>query len=279
MAIRYPDLQGYYNTQVSHPGFPSDYATLHQGGRPYRLMVMSDSQDVILEQVGGGLVELLGQVHDPEVVDAILDPLWARHELEGTLLGLDEVTAAFAARPEDAAGEQALIATYRARQAEVERVLRPAQRASYAVVAIDTLPETPTTALHRRDLIAYDKADWARLSRIAAAYLEAGLDPLDSFAVRSHGYDAGLTSRETNWLESLFVDPVRLGDQGYANGRHRTEACRAAGATHIVVDTRSELPAAIRQTLLIRAGAPALSDLQAPPSELAPALPEQALSL
>lgn len=278
--MEYRSLDEYYAAQTAHPGFPSDSATLHHEGRPYRLMVLSDSHDIVLERVGGGWVQSLGSVEDPEVVDAILDQLWARHELAGTQLGLTEAVTALKGRPQDAAGEQALVALYRERQEQAHQLLKEARRDSYAVVPLSSLPPTRADALHRRDQVDYAGAGWQRLSRIAVAYLEAGHDPLDSFAVRSFGFDAGLSTTEANWLESLFVDPVRLGDQGYANGRHRTEACRAAGVTHLVVDTRSQMAAAIKRSLLVRSGAPLLPDIHEPaPEPAAPRLAEPGLAL
>jgi len=271
----YWNLDEYYSSREAHPGFPADYATINAAGRTYRVMVMSDSQEIVVEEItaAGPAVQILGRVHQPEVVSALLDPLWAHHELAETRLGIDEVLTTLRERPLGADAEQTLIDTYRERQEQVDLILCEGRRASYAVVPISELPTTGPANLHRRDSVDYESVDWAKLSQAATAYLETGQDPLDSFAVRSHGHDAGFSTSEVNWLESLFSDPIAAGEWSYVNGRHRTEACREAGVTHLVIDTRSERPKAHKRALLARAGAPVLelSSLDEAPAVALPA--------
>jgi len=278
---RFPSLSAYYAAQGSHPGWPADCATLTQDGDSFRLMVMADSNDILIERVAGGEVLLLGRVHDRDVVDALLGPVRAQRELDELpeRMTVAEAVALFGGRPESAEGEQELIRDWQARLSASERILEDGRRRSYALVDASSLAAVPEEDLHRRDQVDFASVDWRRVCAMAEAYLGWGGDPLDGQAVYEQARAAGLDEDEIDWLESLFSDPIQPGGPIYGNGRHRAMAMLAQGVERVVVDTRSELPAARRKALLVQAGAPLqeLTELDEPPRRAEPAPAEPAL--
>lgn len=51
---------------------------------------------------------------------------------------------------------------------------------------------------------------------------------------------SGLRKRDRRWLDSLFRDPVSIGDGSFTNGQHRGCALRFSGARKAAVVTDHE---------------------------------------
>jgi hypothetical protein len=80
--------------------------------------------------------------------------------------------------------------------------------------------------------------DWRVIAHAAVECVENGAGPHDFTAivatVKRNGLDQGARG---GWhVGDMLGDPIVVHGEEYLNGRHRTHACRVAGADHIVVD-------------------------------------------
>jgi hypothetical protein len=127
------------------------------------------------------------------------------------------------------------LAALRERRIEEEQAQLAAERASYEVVRLDTLP--PIVELE--DAKQCVRADWRAIAETAVLMLRGGVDPLDGDQVSALCEASGLSASDQRWLASLFRDPIVVSDESehYTNGRHRTLAMRIAGVHECVVHT------------------------------------------
>jgi hypothetical protein len=234
---------------------------------------MDVSQDVLLEQIGGD-VELLGRVRDGQVIEALLDSLMARAELAGRGLNRADITNLVSLLPHSAEEDKVLVATWKEREQEAQRIVQDGRRRSFDVVPVDKLPVTDQGSLRRGGSVDYEGADWKAIAVAAESYLATGGDPNDSEDACRVGRETGLSESDLHWLQDLFSDPISLSDDNYGNGRHRTEAMREAGVERIVINNHSNDAAARRKAALIRSGAPKLTPFEPGPPSL-PSAAEQ----
>jgi hypothetical protein len=282
---RYESMEAYFAAQAGHPGAISDEVNnLVHDGRDFRLMTLSDSGALLLQASDAkGPVWELGHVHDREILDALLDPVKARRELDGSggRLGVTELISLLDGRPQDVAGEQRLINAYQQRQEQVQEVIQDGMRRSYMVAPLSMLPLVPEEDLHRRDQVDYSQADWRKLAPLAVDYLRGGGDPLNHSAVLSAAESANLDPAEAKWFSSIFIDSVYFREGEFGDGRHRTMEMMRQGVEELPIYTASEMQRAERKALLIRAEAPllALSSLDDAASSAPTAVPDHSPSL
>lgn len=250
--------EAYKEKHSEWPGLPADYAYIWDEGSQYRLMVMDVSQDVLLEQIGGE-VEVLGNVRDDRVIEALLDRLTAQAELAGRGLTRADVDNLVSSLPRSAEEDEAIIKTWQEREERARVMLQEGRRRSFAVMPITSMPDTPTDALHKQGIVDYSSADWKAIAQAAESYLKTGGDPNDSDEACRQARAEGLSEANLRWLADLFSDPISLSGDSYGNGRHRTSAMRLQGVEQIVVNTHVAENAARRRAALIRSGAPELT--------------------
>jgi hypothetical protein len=88
------------------------------------------------------------------------------------------------------------------------------------------------------ELCSYHQANWRSIADQSVAILEA-LGTRDDRGDYQREARRRLRGKERGLLESLFRDPIVVGDGGYTNGQHRGCALRFSGAQRaaVVVDT------------------------------------------
>jgi hypothetical protein len=80
----------------------------------------------------------------------------------------------------------------------------------------------------------YHQQDWKAIADESVRILHE-LGPAQTAAYLSVAHRAGLNVEDQNALESLFRDPIVVGEEEYVNGQHRGCAVRFSGAERVAV--------------------------------------------